>query len=305
MHEYLAAAPFDLYELHLFHLVAKYRSFTKAAEIAGLTQSAVTRQMQGMEDSLGLGLFERTTRSVRMTEAGQFLFHESARLLGDVEQSLQTLREEFAGARKQIRVGVSRSIALSYLPGFFHANLKRLPEITCRVSHQSSEDILSDLERNELDLGVLCPPSHLPRTVRITHKFDDAFTMIAPTELAQAYMALPQTRKMRERWIMQQNWLLLAEGSNTGQQLRKWISKQGWNVEAAMQLDNFDLIINLVSLGMGVSFVPIRALALYGQKRTLERIALPERFTRQLTAAVRKHRKMPQHLASFVENILF
>lgn len=53
MHEYLTTAPFDLYELHLFHLVAKQGSFTKAAEVAGLTQSAITRQIQGMENSLG------------------------------------------------------------------------------------------------------------------------------------------------------------------------------------------------------------------------------------------------------------
>jgi DNA-binding transcriptional LysR family regulator len=52
-HEYLATVPFDLYQLHLFHLVVKHRSFTRAAGLAGLTQSAITRQMQGMENSLG------------------------------------------------------------------------------------------------------------------------------------------------------------------------------------------------------------------------------------------------------------
>src|SRR6267142_1664736 len=137
MHQFLATAPFDLYELALFHLVVKNRSFTKAAEIAGLTQSAITRQMQGVENALGLDLLERTTRSVRVTAAGEFLFRESARLIGDVEKSLQQLREEFGGARKEVWVGVSRSVALSYLPGFFHANRRRLPDVSCRVSHES------------------------------------------------------------------------------------------------------------------------------------------------------------------------
>src|SRR5882762_6756616 len=54
MHQFLSTVPFDLYELALFHLVVKHRSFTKAAEIAGLTQSAITRQMQGVENSLGI-----------------------------------------------------------------------------------------------------------------------------------------------------------------------------------------------------------------------------------------------------------
>jgi len=56
---------------------------------------------------------------------------------------------------------------------------------------------------------------------------------------------------------------------------------------------------------MGASFVPIRALALYGHKRTLARIPLPVRFVRELVVVVRKHRKMPEHLSRFVENVLF
>src|SRR5881394_1583287 len=149
MNQFLSTVPFDLYELALFHLVVKHQSFTKAAEIAGLSQSAITRQMQGIENSLGIQLLERTTRIVRVTPAGEFLFSEAARLLGDVDRSLHHLAQEFAGARKEIRVDVSRTIGLSYLPGFFHANLRRLPQLGYRVTCQSSGEILSALEANE------------------------------------------------------------------------------------------------------------------------------------------------------------
>src|SRR5215472_15425649 len=176
MHRFLSTTPFDLYELALFQLVVKHRSFTKAAEIAGLTQSAITRQMQGMENSLGLQLLERTTRTVSVTPAGEFLYREAGRLLGNVEHSLRYLSEEFAGARKELRVAVSRTVGLAYLPGFFHANLRRLPQLAYRVTSQSSEEILSALEANEQDLGVLCPPPRLPKTLRVTHQFEDAFT---------------------------------------------------------------------------------------------------------------------------------
>ena len=72
-----------------------------------------------------------------------------------------------------------------------------------------------------------------------------------------------------------------------------------------MQLDNFDLIIKLVSLGMGASFVPIRALALYNQGQKIDRISLPSRFTRELVVVVRKHRKLPAHIEQFIANVLF
>jgi DNA-binding transcriptional LysR family regulator len=303
MHQFLATVPFDLYELALFHLVVKHRSFTKAAETAGLTQSAITRQMQGVENNLGIQLLERTTRTVRVTPAGEFLYQEAGRLLGDVEQSLQQLSQEFAGARKEVRVDVSRTVGLAYLPGFFHANLRREPQLGYRVTCQSSGEILSALEANDQDLGVLCPPPRLPKTVRITHRFKDAFTLVAFREVQSQIQGL--SKKALIEWLKEQNWLLIDERSNTGHQLHFWMHRQGWRVEPTMQLDNFDLIINLVALGMGVSFVPIRALALYNQRRTLIRVPLPTRFTRELVVVMRKHRKTPEHLSQFITNVLF
>jgi DNA-binding transcriptional LysR family regulator len=304
VHNFLITVPFDLYELAVFSLVVKHRSFTKAAEIAGLTQSAITRQMQGVENLLGIQLLERTTRTVRATPAGEFLYEESARLLGSVEQSLNHLAQEFAGARKEVCVGVSRTIGLAYLPGFFHANLRRLPQVGYRVTCQPSDEILTALESNSQDVGVLCPPGRLPKTLRVTHKFEDAFTMVASAELAGESQAISKP-KMRMEFLKKQNWLLIEDRSNTGQQLRAWMHGQGWRVEPTMQLDNFDLIINLVALGMGISFVPIRALALYHQRQKVVRVPLPERFTRDLVVLVRKHRKLPPHIEQFIANMLF
>lgn len=305
MNDFLATLPFDLYELSLFHLVVKHRSFTKAAEAAGVTQSAITRQMQGMENSLGIDLLERTTRSVRITKAGAFLFQESTKLLGDVDQSLRRLKEDFANSRKEIRIGVARSISPAYLPGFFHANLRQGLKASYWVSSQPSSDILSALETNELDLGVLSPPPRLPRTLSITHRFPDAFTLLASAEKAVQFESLPKSKSARLGWLQKQDWLLLEETTNTGTKLRRWMSQSGLKVEPAMQLDSFDLIINLVSLGMGLGLVPIRALAIYGQKKNIARLHLPNRFERELVVVMRKHRKQPEHLAQFVENILF
>jgi len=304
MHQFLSTVPFDLYELSLFHLVVKHRSFTKAAEKAGLTQSAITRQVQSIENSLGIQLLERTTRTVRATPAGEFLCHEAVRLLGDVDQSLHRLAQEFGGARKEVRVDVSRTVGLAYLPGFFHANLRRFPQIGYRVSCERSDEILSALEANEQDIGVLCPPLRLPRTVRMTHRFADAFALIAPAGMPPKPSEIGRT-KARIDWLKGQNWLLIDERSNTGQQLRSWMKLQGWRIEPAMQMDNFDLIINLVSLGMGVSLVPIRALAPYNQRQKLVRVPLPARSTRELVVLVRKHRKLPAHLEQFIANVLF
>jgi DNA-binding transcriptional LysR family regulator len=303
VNEFLKTAPFDIYELHLFHLVAEHRSFTKAAELAGLTQSAVTRQMQGIEESLGVDLFERTTRSVRLTDAGQMLRAESGRLLGDVDQVLRRIREDFAGAKKVIRVAVSRSVGLAYLPGFFHANLRRLPQVGYRVSYDASAKILTALENNEADLGVISPPTRLPATLRVTHRFTDGFTLIASPQAARDF---PSTSKRaRLDWANRQSWISLDETGNTGRRLRTWLKREGINTEPAMTLDSFDLIINLVALGMGVGCVPIRALALYTRRRNVRRVPWPSRFSRELVVVVRGNRDIPDHVDQFIQNVLF
>ena len=250
-------------------------------------------------------MLERTTRTVKLTQPGEFLFQESVRLLGEVDLSLRRLKEDFTNARKEIRVGVSRSISLAHLPGLFHANLRQNPKVVCRVIYQASTGILSALEANELDLGILCPPGKLPRTLTLTHHFKDAFTLIGSGEIATSFAALPNSPAVRNAWLARQPWLLIGENTNTGQQLRKWMAQAGLNVEPAMQLDSFDLVITLVSLGMGVGFVPIRALALYGRKKNLTRLPMPKRFEREVFVVMRRHRKQPGHVVEFIKNILF
>ena len=205
MNRFLSTVPFDLYELALFQLIVKHKSFTKAAGIAGLTQSAITRQIQGVENSLGIQLLERTTRNVRVTPAGDFLYQEAARLLGDVDQSLNHLAQEFAGARKEVRVDVSRTIGLAYLPGFFHANLRRLPQVGYRVTCQASDEVLTALEANEQDVGVICPPKRLPKTLRVTHRFKDAFALIASSSESKLQIGALSKAKARAEWLKHQN----------------------------------------------------------------------------------------------------
>lgn len=303
MQQYLAKKPFDLYALHLFHLVVKHRSFTRAAREAGLSQSALTRQMQALEQRLGLDLINRTTRSVEVTQAGLFLAVEAARLIGGVSSALDGLQSAFGSARPEVRVSVSRTLAMAHMPGLFHANHQRHPEVMCRVSYNPSSAILTALDASETDIGVLCPPAPLPDSVKIAHCFKDTFELIAPSTLAGQ---VPVKRADRLRlWLAQQPWLMIDASTNTGKNLRRWMKRQRLDIQPAMELDSFDLIINLVAAGFGVAFVPRRALALYRRKESITTVPFTERFEREIVAITRKHRKLPPHVQRFVENILF
>src|SRR5207247_9126510 len=94
---------------------------------------------------------------------------------------------------------------------------------------------------------------HMSQTLCVTHRFEDAFTLVVPADVSSELDKIWKA-KARMEWLKGRNWLLIDERSNTGQQLREWMRRQGSRIEPTMQLDNFDLIINLVSLGLGISF---------------------------------------------------
>lgn len=304
VNEFLATGPFDLYELQLFHLVAEHRNFTRAGRAAGITQSAITRQIRGMEERLGVPLFERTTRQVRLTAAGAALHARSGAILGGVEDAIRTLRDGAALTPKTLRVGIARTIGLAYLPGFFHAFQRKFPRVQLHVSHESSGFILAAVEGGELDAGVVSPPPQLSRALQVTHRFNDEFVAIAPPK-TRLDSARPMSPVELEKVFARQRWLVISRQTNTGKRLHGWLERHGVQIEPAMEADNFDFIVNLVSLGLGVSLVPHRVLALHPKSRPVQRVRVQPKFSRELVVVVRRQTKLAAPLAGFVENVLF
>lgn len=302
-HAYLATTPFDLRDLHHFHALAESGSFTLAARTVGLTQSSLTRAIQGMESRLGVALFERTTRRVTLTEAGRFLKDQSRRLVGDVDAILKRIREEFTEARREVKVGVSRSVTLAHLPGLFSASHRHQPEVFTRVYHQDSAAIIEALDQRELDLGILSPPRRLPSSLEITHRFDDLFTLITARE-DRVPSASSNARAWRS-WLTSRRWLMLDPRTNTGRAMRFWLTEQSLDIEPAMELDSFDVVIQLVATGMGIGLVPRRALAAFARRQAVQRLSWKPRFTRELAILARKERNRPAHVQAFVDHILF
>ncbi len=303
VNQLLAGPPFDLYELKLFRLVAEAGSFTRAAERAGLTQSAMTRQIHGMEERLGAALFERTTRHVALTRAGRLLSERAEPILKAANELYQELREAFSRLPPTLRVGVARSIGLAYLPGYFFAFHRRHPEVQLQVVQRNSREIVQALDSGDLDAGLICPPPNLPRSLRVTQRFTDEFVAILPPGAS-----LPAGVETIQDLVSQlpgQRWLMIERESNTGRHLNRWLKEQSCPIEPGMELDSFDVIVNLVALGLGASLVPHRVLPLYERRRSVQRLPMKPRFSRELAVAVRRNRVAPEPLRSFLESILF
>lgn len=305
MNELIATGPFDLYELQLFHLVAEHRSFTRAAQGAGLTQSAITRQIAGMESRLGVSLFERTTRSVRLTPAGAALFARSGAILGNVDSAIKAVRERFQSGPSTLRLGIARTISLAYLPAFFRAFRNSHPHIQLTATHESSAFILGALEAGELDIGLVTQPPRLSRAIQILRHFTDEFVCIAPPRARLPKLSAPIPLPALPQILPSQKWLSISTQTVTGASLQQWLRKNGLRLPIATETDNFDLLINLVSAGLGCAFVPHRSLAIHNRSRPVQRIQTAPKFTRSLLIAAAKTFPHPELISAFASTVPF
>ncbi|WP_063768661.1 LysR family transcriptional regulator [Verrucomicrobium sp. BvORR034] len=304
-HEYLATRPVDLYSMHLFELVAIEGSFTRAAGIAGVSQSAVTRQIQGMENRLGVTLLERTTRKVTLTDAGHALLAEARQLNGSLEASLRRFKEEHVDATRTVRVGFSRSVGLASLPGFLLPFHRKSPEVRLKVSHEPGVSLLAALLDHRLDIAILTAPEKINPALQVQHSFADEFELIIGAQAALPPGPPPWSSATLQAWLDLQTWMHLSQQSHTGQKLAAWLKEQHYPHTPAMELDNFEILIQLVAMGLGASWVPRRALAAYPRKKALQRVPLPRRFERQIVMVTRRTHTLPKHIQDLIEGVLF
>lgn len=302
---FLRKRPFDLFELHLVHLVAEHGGFSHAARVLGMNQSGITRSIQNIEARLETELFTRSTRRVELTEAGRTFIKASHRILGEVDGLLDALAET-SGMGSEIRVGLSHSICPVYVPGFLNAHRRANPETRVILRTCTELELVSGLESHNLDVSLLPMTGKAPRGLRIAHAFEDRFQLICP--LQSSGITAPDCRAkpaVWRRWAAGVPWILPASDSVSRQLVEEYLKSNHWWTQVAMEVSNFDLSIQLVAQGLGVAVVPIRSMAGHPARRRVSRTRLTPPLSRTLVAAVRTARKLPPHVEIFVSSILF
>ena len=169
--------PLSLTNLRAFEAVARTLSFGAAAEELHVTQSAVSRQIKGLEDELGAQLFTRGTRHVQIAPDGQTLLRAVEPLLAKLDTSVQHIRR--ARSRRRVSVTTFASFGSLWLLPRIEAFQRSHPDIDIRVS---AHDALADLDDPELDLALryLSPTTVQPDAV---HLFDETLTPVVSRSL--------------------------------------------------------------------------------------------------------------------------
>lgn len=148
----------DLQQMEYVLAVAKYRNFTLAAESCFISQSSLSLQISKLEKELGVRLFDRTTRSIRISQTGQTFVQQATEILQGVDRIRQTMSDYSGLLRGTINIGAITAlekIGFSDLIADFYS---RYPGLTLNITHEKSVTLLEALERREIDLVFLAQP---------------------------------------------------------------------------------------------------------------------------------------------------
>ncbi|ORA31630.1 LysR substrate-binding domain-containing protein [Mycobacterium aquaticum] len=150
----------ELRHLRYFAAVAETCHFGQAAEQLHVAQPALSYAIRQLEAELDVTLFNRTTRQVVLTAAGEFLQTEAARILGGVDDAVRGVRRIAAGRSGLIRLGLTGTAAFSHLPRIARVVKRELPDVALEIrADMLTPDQCDALRAGALDLGVLRPPA--------------------------------------------------------------------------------------------------------------------------------------------------
>ncbi len=208
--------PLAIGPLRAFVCVAKHLNFRAAAEEMALTQSAVTRQIQTLEQDIGVPLFMRNTRSVELTAAGAQLLQAVAPTLERMDSTVQAIRR--SAGRKSVAVSTWASFASMWLIPRLEAFQNAHPDIDIRID---TADALIDMDNTDVDLALrYTHPQHVPPYA--VHLFNEDVTPVASPWLLRRGRALQRVEDLaqfalieaseapthpRMVWLTWQNWL--------------------------------------------------------------------------------------------------
>lgn len=262
----------NLRQLRSLTTILDRGSFVAAGKQIGLSQAAISVQMRQLETTLGVDLFDRSSRPVALTAEGVRI----ARLAGEVLDKIDNIRLEASGAKisGSVSIGFIPTSVHNLLPRVLNALRKQFPELQVSVKSGLSGELAAAVIRRELDYALLTAPVVEIPELDITAIASEPYYVIAPANTsiesdAELLRSKPYIAFNKSTWV--------------GQHIAARLQQRGIHLTESIEIDSLEAIENLVADGFGVSIVPRRLHSIMDPQKLVQVPFGDPIDTRQLT----------------------
>ncbi len=266
--------------LQVFHAVARLLSFTKAAEVLHMTQPAVTFQIRQLEDQFDTRLFDRAHNRVSLTEAGHAAFEYAESIFEKYSEMDNAIREITGNISGSLTLGASTTISEYMLPALLGDFNKENPDVLLRLRVSNTEGIVSMVENNVIDLGVVeGPVTNKNLLVEICQK--DDLVVVVPTN-----HELTKLKKVSVEELLKYPFICREEGSGTRNVIAGYLQSEGVSkhaLKACLELGSPEAVKGAIEAGMGISVLSSVSIAKELELGILKSIPLDPPLNREFS----------------------
>lgn len=248
-----------LKQLETFVAVAESNSFRQASQKLNLSQSTVTSHIQHLERELGVPVFHRTTRAIRLTEAGRTLLSRATQTIEGLEGIVANFREEASVEHGDIRIVSAPSFACSIFPDLlanFHA---RYPKVTVRFREAFAHDILEAVRREEADFGIGPMVDGQPQDFEFQFLMKDEFCAVMSKNNVLAGQKTVEFREIAEQPI-----LAMPLASAIRKKLVAVFVSMGLELRPKYEMLHHQTLVAMAAANLGIAILPRIALSSIG-----------------------------------------
>ena len=242
----------ELRHLRYFLAVADTLHFSKAAERLGIAQPPLSHQIKRLEQLVGHRLFDRTTRGVRLTLAGQLLAQRARGTIEKVHDDLAQVRRLGRGEEGTLTVGFSGSVMFTNLPAAIQNYRRRYPKVELRLREFDTSAQIAALLAGTLDLAFL-RDGDPTEGIRMTTVLEEPFAAVLP-----ASHKLARKRALRVGDMRDEPFILFARrmGPLAFDRTMACCERHGFRPHIVQEAPQWPTLVRLVAAGLGVSLTP-------------------------------------------------
>ena len=282
----------------IFADLVETKSFSKAAKLNGITQSAVSQQARAMERHFKTLLIDRSQKQFQLTREGQRVYEAAKEILHQYEKLLSELQEMKKVISGTIRISTIYSIGLHELPPFIKKFLRDYPSVNVRVEYRRSNLVYEDILHNSVDFGLVAFPVKMRQIEMIPFRDDRLVLIVHPNHpLAKGgEVSLPALAGYK--------FIGFDPDIPTRKAVDQIFRENRLEIEPVMEFDNIETVKRAVEIDAGVAIVPQATVMQEVRQGSL--VVVPfagKEFTRPLAILHRKGRVLTPAMKKFIETL--
>ena len=242
----------DGHLLEVFSVVAEELHFGHAAAKLFVSQSALSQQIKRLEEKVGVALFNRTTRSVSLTPAGELMFRQVKKIGNDTEQMLRKVRQAGRGEGGSLSVGLTPTAACSSLASALHRFRMNRPEIELDLHEQNSIYMPIALRLRTVDVALMRPVT-LDADIQLIEAYTEPMVVAMRADDSLSSHAALSLEQINERGLIGYS----REISPYFQRLSNELFAQAGLVPNIVQESIIPTLLTLVEVGVGLAVIPV------------------------------------------------